>query len=271
MPIEGIFFENQYLTAKGLGAFGDASLSDGILTGCSMTVSSNSVTVTEGYAIIRGRVFYIPQTTLNIQTGTSSTAYTAIIATVDTTAASEEGTFSQVTLRTLQGSSVASVIGGLTNLDINLTGSMAEAVLAILNTGTSLGVAARNVSSGRSMTTIWTNPSPAQGFSAQTVNCPAVCFYDTFYIEIRRTSGNDGWDGRNGTILHVPAGSSTDARPAVVGSWNSRVDITYRNVTINRSTGQIVFGDGTSSGANYSTDTKTTYAVPVAIYGMSTH
>lgn len=263
MPIDGLFFENQYLTAKGLGAFGDVSLSDGILTGCGMSLGTNTITISEGYAIVGGRVFHVPSTNLGFTPGSG---YASIVATVNTNLASEIDTFSQVSFRVIQGNSIASVLGGLSDTDINLTGRITEAILAIAII--SLGDVLYNKSIGQSMVKLWehTPPDGSGGLSPQEVVCPEICFYDTFYIVMRRETNN--YDVRIGTMISVPNDTPVLARPMVLGSWNNRLDATFRNITFNRSTGVIIFGEGTSAGGNYNTTTDASYAVPLAIYGL---
>ena len=111
--INGIFFENQILTAKGLGAFANAAVSDGILTGCKVSISGTSVTIDEGHIMICGRVVKIPQRSFSIASSSSSTLYWAITATVDTSAVSDETDFEQVTLTTTTGDSIAAILGNI--------------------------------------------------------------------------------------------------------------------------------------------------------------
>lgn len=275
MPIEGIFFENQILTAQGLGAFGDASLSDGILTGFyPISGTSQSLTVPEGYMVIRGRVFKTPQTTLRITTGSSSVAYTAIIVTVDTTQGSTEESFNQVSMAVSQGSSIAAVTATTTS-DINMTGTTASAVLAILNTSTSSPtVLGYNRSVGKSMRQLWSR-EPAS-MSAQTIAIPTLCAYDALLIDYRVTLVSGESTARSSIICPYNKGVNESVTFNMIGSWvsDSYYNVLYqRQATINGGAGTIYFSNAwwTSTASSSSHGDSSSLCVPITIYGMAVH
>jgi len=270
MPIEGIFFENQILTAQGLGAFGDAALSDGILTGFyPIGSTSQSLTVPEGYMVIRGRVFKTPQTTLRITTGSSSVAYTAIIVTVDTTQGSTEESFNQVSMAVSQGSSIAAVTATTTS-DINMTGTTASAVLAILNTSTSSPtVLGYNRSVGKSMRQLWSRESAAM--DEQTVAIPTLCAYDALLIVYKRTTG-DSW--HMSQICTYEKGVNKNYTYSLSASYiNSTMYncVNQRLATINGANGTVAFSNGWYAIGGSAGKTDSTSIIPVAIYGMAMH
>lgn len=111
-----------------------------------------------------------------------------------------------------------------------------------------------------SPTTGWTQDD-IDAFSA---NVKKFCL---FYVEIRRV-GEAGY-GKSGTLIYVPQNGTEIARPMCIGSYSNRIDSSYRDITINRSTGQIIFGNGYSAGGTYDTVSGTKYAVPTLILGFN--
>lgn len=56
---KGVFWDNEVLTAKGLGAMAKMALSDGILNGCAMSLSTGTLIIGAGHIIISGRVVHL--------------------------------------------------------------------------------------------------------------------------------------------------------------------------------------------------------------------
>lgn len=272
MPIEGIFFENQILTAQGLGAFGDAALSDGILTGFyPIGGTSQTLTVPEGYMAIRGRVFKVPQTTLRITTGSSSVAYTSIIVTVDTTQGSTEESFNQVSMAVSQGSSIAAVTATTTS-DINMTGTSASAVLAIINTSTSSPtVLGYNRAVGKSLRQIWTSENSAQAMSATTLSIPNLCAYDAALVVFRRAVDSSWFMSM---ICPYEKGVDSDYSYSLSAPYISTGLYNYthqRLVTFNGAKGTAVFTNGWYAGGGTAGANSSNVCIPHAIYGMAMH
>lgn len=273
MPIEGIFFENQILTAQGLGAFGDAALSDGILTGFyPIGSTSQSLTVPEGYMVIRGRVFKVPETTLRITTGSSSVAYTAIIVTVDTTQGSTEESFNQVSMAVSQGSSIAAVTATMTS-DINMTGTTASAVLAILNTSTSSPtVLGYNRSVGKSLRQLWTRDSTQpMSPNGDTVTIPTLCAYDAALVVFRRGTTSLWFMSM---ICPYEKGVDSDYTYSLSAPYVSTSFYNYTNqrlVTFNGAKGTVTFSKGWYAGGSSVGDESQNTCIPHAIYGMAVH
>ena len=279
--INGIFFENQILTAKGLGAFGNSALSDGVLTGCKASISGTSVTIEEGYIIICGRVVKIPQQSFTLASS-STYAYSAVIATVDTTAASGETTFEQVSLSVSNGttdvmSPIANVHSGYDSVnqftyDINMSGSTASTWIAIFRVDSrQSSVVAYNYAIANSMDLLWKNPSPTSGFDGSTfaTKFPTLSKYDAVLITYRRTNESSNY-GYYRSSLICPFGDSgnytyTLANTSLDGTSNYTIVVRERDVTINPSTGTITFTTGwRSGGSSGSTGT----IIPLEIYGL---
>ena len=281
--INGIFFENQILTAKGLGAFGNSALSDGILTGCKMSSSGLNVTITEGYILICGRLVKIPQTTITFSTGTGHGGrYDAIIATVDTNAVSEEGDFAQVTISKLEGDS-ASVLSPLSSLrggydptneftyDINMGGQTASAWLAICNVnGSNATVKLYNYANSMAMDLLWKNDAPTSAMTSETktLSIPVLNYYDGILIAYRESNSNNN---RETKICLYDRGSSSSFTYELISmklgdDWYT--EVRQRNVTITPSTGAVVFSAGwyKSSSSYYGTSEGS--LIPTAIYGL---
>lgn len=276
MPIEGIFFENQILTAQGLGAFGDAALSDGILTGCEVSYSNHGFSVSEGYIVVRGRVIKVGANTRieNVTVGTSAVAYTAVIATVDTTQGSTEESFNQVSFSVAQGTSI-SAITQVTSLDINLTGRSASAVMAIVDTsGSSPEVKSYMRSVGKSLTNLWER-SPA-AMAETTILLPSICAFDAILISYRVSVLPDETKAMSSVVCPFSKGSSDSVTFNMIGSWinDSNSNVLYqRQATINSAAGTIKFSNSwwKSSASSSSYGTATSLCVPVTIYGMAMH
>jgi len=54
--MEGIFFPNKVLKSAGMGAFGAAAIGDGIIAGCIPSVDGSTISFSDGYIMIGGRL-----------------------------------------------------------------------------------------------------------------------------------------------------------------------------------------------------------------------
>lgn len=136
MPFEGVNFDNQQCLAKDDGAVYAALLTDGVLSGCSISFSGGNVSVGAGRLMIKGRQVRVPSTQTSALSQTSG--YARIRIRLDMTAVSEEDDFRQV----VSAVDYASTVGGfpaLVQTDINAAGSYYDFVLCVVSLG-SLGV-----------------------------------------------------------------------------------------------------------------------------------
>lgn len=271
--IDGIFFENQYLTATGLGAFGNGCLSDGILTGCGITINGDTVTIGEGFIVVRGRVFYVSETTIStIETGYS---YYGIIATVDTTGLSSEESFEQVTISLTHNDSISGLLGDITTSDINLTGTTASTLIAVLeNTGTlSVVPGSIHYATARSMAKLWENGNKTAEFSSSSIVLPALCFYDAMLVHVFVRGGS--YNYHKTYICPYEAGNdvtySYNMAESYIGKGNENWGwlLADREVTVNGATGLLTFSDAWYIYSGHGTANN--LMVPYEIYGMSMH
>lgn len=281
--INGIFFENQILTAKGLGAFGNSALSDGILTGCKVSINGLSVTVDEGYIIICGRVVKISQQSLTL-IASSSRAYSAIIATVDTSLTSDETDFNQVSLSVSSGD--ASVTSPIVNVhsgydstnqftyDINMSGTSASTWLVLFSIqGNNASPFAYNYAIANSLDPLWTNSSPNSSFEHQTtvLRLPALTAYNAILVVYKAYNESVTDDNvRSSMICPFVRGSGSRfyyglSQAVLTGSSpNYTVVVRQRNMYITPSSGLIEFSYGWRNGSAASD----AIIIPLEIYGM---
>lgn len=100
MAINGMIFDNRHPTAKSIRNALSNALDDGILNGCSITVSSATppvITIGSGFIIIAGGVFKIDGSQIVNTTSSASTKnYTRVIAKFTPSRTSTESTFDQI-------------------------------------------------------------------------------------------------------------------------------------------------------------------------------
>lgn len=280
--IDGIFFENQILTAKGLGAFGNSAVSDGILTGCKISASGLNITISEGYIMICGRVAKIPQTNFVLNSSTAGSGrFDAIVATVDTNATSSEDSFNQVTLSKVEGSTTPlSPIGSLYSgydpeheftYDINMSGQTASVWLVICNAfRSSCSVAMYNYANSMAMDLLWKNAAPTSYMTSETktLSIPVLNYYDGLLIAYRENTSNNN---RETKICLYDRGSSNSFTYELVSmklgdSWYT--EVRQRNVTITPSTGAVVFSAGWYKQSSEYYGTSEGSLIPTEIYGL---
>lgn len=135
MAIAGIIFEHQVLTAKGLRGGFQAALTDGILSGCNITASGNTVTIEHGLMCIGGGIFAITGAQSFTITGTSGVA--RIKAVVDTSKTSTTEQFDQVNF-VIDQESAENLLPAMQQDDINSgSGQIYQAPICILSLGAS--------------------------------------------------------------------------------------------------------------------------------------
>lgn len=281
--ISGIFFENQILTAKGLGAFANATMSDGILSGCKVSVSGLNVTMNEGYISICGRVVKIPQQSFTLSADTGHGTYHAIVASVNTNAISDEDTFTQVTISTVTGN--ASMYSPLNDLhsgydptnnftyDINMSGSTASTWLVILRVQSSqASVSQYNYANAMSMVRLWTNSDLTSSFSAQTLSLPTINKYDALLVVYRKTNGSDAYQRQSMICPYSRSAASgtTYVFDLIHSTLNDSSPYTnvlrQRRMTISPADNTVTFSTGWVTGGSAEGNAGT--LIPVEIFGL---
>lgn len=240
--IEGLFFEKQILTAKGLGAFGCASLSDGILTGCDVTKNGTTLTMSEGWIIICGRPVKIPQRDFTIS-ASSGTMYHMIKASVDLTAAADVDVFSQVTVELVSNASLSTLFSNNVasgkskpaiatgpysfTHDINMSANAASTWLLLFSfVGSTIGNLSYNFAVSRSMVELWRNndaltAATAAAFDAQTITLPELYGYNAIMIMFRGNASTDPTYGYSFNSIICPY------EPGVDATWAYNLTYSY--------------------------------------------
>lgn len=98
MPINGMIFDNRVPTAKAFRNGFQSTLSDGILSGCDITIPTPyTVTIGTGFIIVAGGIFKIDGAiTVEMEDSFADYNYARIIATFDPSQTSTENTFEQI-------------------------------------------------------------------------------------------------------------------------------------------------------------------------------
>ena len=286
--ISGVFFANQILTSKGLGAFGSAAMSDGILDGCSVTVNGEkSLTIHPGHILIKGRVFTV-EGDITIRNWSTSGAHTVLYATADLTQAATASAFEQVSFSAYSGDSFnAATAQGYYGEDINMTGEKYAAWVCYLDSsGATPVVKAYQWACARGFGLMWENPAPdnAEGFAAQTLFLPLLnsfnavtisyalsCDSSVPYYEYRQSlvcpyKTPRSWNGTQTGVDDNTEFKFSLAFPEVNNDANHTILIRDRAVIIKPALGTIAFRDAYVSGEVSSDNTS---VIPLAIYGMN--
>lgn len=120
MAIKGITFVNQTVEAEDMGALYANIASDGRVDGALVSISGLNITIAPGYFIGCGRLF---RTTSNTTlTSANSSGYARVVVTIDTTAASTQSEFGQVSFG-LDYATSSTGFSALTQEDINNGGT----------------------------------------------------------------------------------------------------------------------------------------------------
>lgn len=149
MAINGILFDNQAPTAKGIRGGFHSALSDGILEGCSISYSGNNLTIAPGLVHAAGGIFSITGGETIAISGTSG--YERIIVNIDLSQASTTASFNQVSI-THDHASAANTFTNLTQQDINTGGGtiyQAELCVVSLGSGGITGVIRKAIASAK--------------------------------------------------------------------------------------------------------------------------
>lgn len=290
MSIKGIFFKNQLLGAQGLGAFGASSLTDGILTGCEVTISGGTATMAPGYIIAGGRVFRLTTAT---PVGNIGSHFSAIVAHIDLTAASSDTEFSQVTLSMETGSNLPAVMLGSSS-DINNGGTSYQAWIWLYDAFGDVKETYRHAKSN-GKTLLWQNVTDGgssnvgNGFAAQAVILPGMDGFKSFEITFATKASEQTMVTRTFVVpADVFLETNTDSTSRFYtkkyahfkaetiqtssSSWEGR--LFERVVNIYPTEHAIEFATGNYSYPHHpdSSDyhgSGSTYMVPVEIYGVN--
>lgn len=265
MSVNGLFFPNRYLTPDGLGAFGAAAVSEGILDGGAVTVSGARATLAAAWISCGGRVLYASAGQYSLGGN-----YTVIYAKVDTTKTSTAESFSQAELGAVSVSALAEAYGIMSGAnasypasDVNMGGTVRYVWLALVSyldsTPAVMAVnRARAASSGQKL---WENPAPTALFAAQTLTLPQMAGYNAFLIVCRRNSTSEL---RSAMLCPAPdtseLGFSISASEAGSATYHRQ-----RNVYIDRSAGTIRFSSGWLNGSGADNNY---VLIPFEIYGL---
>ena len=282
--IRGLFFKDQLLGARGLGAFGASALSDGILDGCTVTISSGTVSISPGHVILGGRVFRIANT---IEVGSVGAAYTSIVATVDLTQTATKNNFNQVLpLSLVKNATLANVLSGDSN-DINLSGTTHSAWLWVHDATDGIPDTYR-YAKGKSKELLWQNltsggaSAVGDGFAAQSLVLPGLSEFRG--IEI--TFNTDKSVGVHKTMaFDIPGAAFLTTNSESGSAFNGKKYIRFyadanvlyssmrillgRNVYVYPEIDTLDFSTGyRSRGSSVSIGSSGDYMIPVEIYGV---
>ena len=127
MAFQGITFDGQNVTPKDDGALYGAHYGDGILDGCTMTISGDDLVIASGHFIAGGRVCQVDgATSVDLSGRTLTTGYIQVIMNYDLT--QNEG--SQWYTSFVE--SATTTFPALTTDDINGTGTLYQLELAVI-------------------------------------------------------------------------------------------------------------------------------------------
>lgn len=133
MAINGILFDNQSPTAKGLRGGFHSALSDGILEGCNISYSGGTLTIGSGLVHAAGGIFSIAGGETIAISGTSG--YERIIINIDLSQTSTAETFNQVSI-THDHATATNTFTNLTKQNINAGGgTIYQAELCVVSLG----------------------------------------------------------------------------------------------------------------------------------------
>lgn len=134
--IQGITFDNQSVTAKDHGQLFHSLLSDGIISGCTLSKTSTSITIAKGYILICGRLIkFGTAQTISVPTP-SATGFVRLVIAINLSGTATTTTFNQVTITSEFATSV-SLFRTLTKGAINDSGTLYEYEFCIYNASTS--------------------------------------------------------------------------------------------------------------------------------------
>ena len=129
----GVTFPNQKVTPANDAVIRRAIFDDGILTGCDLSYSGSTLTMTAGQLMICGRQIIHPSSQ-NWAVTEATSGYARLVLTIDITRTSTKDTFDQV-VDEIQYATDANGFADLTTADINATGTRYQVAVCVVSLG----------------------------------------------------------------------------------------------------------------------------------------
>lgn len=129
----GVTFPNQKVTPANDAVIRRAIFDDGILTGCDLSYSGSTLTMTAGQFMICGRQIIHPSSQ-NWAVTEATSGYARLVLTIDVTRTSTKDTFDQV-VDEIQYATDANGFADLTTADINATGTRYQVAVCVVSLG----------------------------------------------------------------------------------------------------------------------------------------
>lgn len=145
----GVTFPNQKVTPANDAVIRRAIFDDGILTGCDLSYSGSTLTMTAGQLMICGRQIIHPSSQ-NWAVTEATSGYARLVLTIDVTRTSTKDTFDQV-VDEIQYATDANGFADLTTADINATGTRYQVAVCVVSLGPGgiTGIASKLGQAGR--------------------------------------------------------------------------------------------------------------------------
>ena len=129
----GVTFPNQKVTPANDAVIRRAIFDDGILTGCDLSYSGSTLTMTAGQLMICGRQIIHPSSQ-NWAVTEATSGYARLVLTIDVTRTSTKDTFDQV-VDEVQYATDVNGFADLTTADINATGTRYQVAVCVVSLG----------------------------------------------------------------------------------------------------------------------------------------
>lgn len=129
----GVTFPNQKVTPANDAVIRRAIFDDGILTGCDLSYSGSTLTMTAGQLMICGRQIIHPSSQ-NWAVTEATSGYARLVLTIDVTRTSTKDTFDQV-VDEIQYATAANGFADLTTADINAMGTRYQVAVCVVSLG----------------------------------------------------------------------------------------------------------------------------------------
>ena len=129
----GVTFPNQKVTPANDAVIRRAIFDDGILTGCDLSYSGSTLTMTAGQLMICGRQIIHPSSQ-NWAVTEATSGYARLVLTIEVNPTSTKDTFDQV-VDEIQYATDANGFADLTTADINATGTRYQVAVCVVSLG----------------------------------------------------------------------------------------------------------------------------------------
>lgn len=263
MSIQGIFFQNQILTPQGLGAFGAAALSDGVLCGCEISGG----TMAAGFVICGGRPFRTDEISFGAADGIR-----VVFAYIDTSLEASETEFEQAYVTAVTVASMAEAISIIDHTrqnfpdgNVNLDDTRRTGWLAVLDASNNV-IAFNRAAAAGAMVKLWENDDPTASFAADSVlTIPAAAGYDGFVIVSLLSNGS--YTGITSDVFPLAGAGAAEVHisaAAVSASSGGSAVVFIRKLTIDKAAGTFTFSKSWNTAGFAGGNT----LIPQAIYGF---